>query len=74
MKLMITKKSSQETGLVRAIPATLLVIVNSRKRSFLQVNANGLRMRLTHHQGRFALKGIQGGREDITINIGEDGS
>ena len=51
MKLMITKKSSQETLLVRAIPATLLLVVNSRKRSFLQVNANGLRMRLTHHQG-----------------------
>ena len=36
--------------LVRALPAILLVILCSRKRSFLEVNENGLRLMLTFHR------------------------
>ena len=64
--------SSQEIGaltstitkLVRAVPAILLVILYSRKQSFLEANENGLRLRLTHFQGAFYRLNIQDGHED----------
>ena len=63
--------SSQETGALNSIketwqafPSILLVILYSRKRSFSEVNENGLRWRLTHHQGAVCYKGNQDGHED----------
>ena len=50
---------------LRTLPAILWVILYSRKQGFLEVNGNGLRLRLIHHQGAVLLAKVsKNGHED----------